>query len=144
LYRRALVDRDYRRTEREVAEALAKAEEAREALQRLAMDLSGFNLAAYQQLQGTYSMSDLRQWVARMVPRLGGAFLPEGDTWKIETPHCLLNAPRVQPSYRQVTFDRKLAMRRRDAIPQGARSIRPRRSSGIILIPGVVGSISQL
>jgi hypothetical protein len=46
---------------------------------------------------------------------LGGAILPDGEFFRIETPRALQRYPNVAASYRDCTFDRKLAMRRRKA-----------------------------
>ncbi|MGQ9572245.1 MAG: DEAD/DEAH box helicase [Dehalococcoidia bacterium] len=113
LYKRALVDRDYRRTETEIAEAIERARRASEALRNLVQDLETFNLDNYRALQGHFSMDDLRLYVEKAILRLGGAFLPDGELYRIETPQTLLRFPHVAPRYQQVTFDRNVAMRRR-------------------------------
>jgi superfamily II DNA or RNA helicase len=114
LYRRALVDRDYHRTEREIAEALEKARKASEALRALAQDLDTFNLETYRALRGQFTLDDLRLFTEKAITRLGGAILPEGEFFRIETPEALVQTyPRVSKRYIDVTFDRDLAMRRR-------------------------------
>ncbi|HLE63747.1 MAG TPA: SNF2-related protein, partial [Pyrinomonadaceae bacterium] len=115
LYRRALVDRDYLRTEREIAEAIEKARQASEALRVLAQDLDTFNLEHYRTLRGQFNLDDLRLFVEKTLLRLGGAVLPDGDTLRIDVPEMLQGYRNVSRSYRGVTFDRNLAMRRRNA-----------------------------
>lgn len=115
LYKKALVDRDYHRTERELAEALDRARQASEALRSLAQDLKGFDLATYTALKGRFNLLDLQDFCLSAIPRMGGAVLPEGEFHRIETPPALARLPHIERNYRNVTFDRKLAMRRRHA-----------------------------
>ena len=115
LYRKALVDRDYRRTEREITEALEKARSASEALRTLTQDLNAFNLEHYRTLRGDFTLDDLRVFVEKAIIRLGGAILPDDDFYRIETPEVLWANGNLARTYRDVTFDRALAMRRRKA-----------------------------
>ncbi len=115
LYRKALVDRDYQRTEREIGEAVETARQASEALRTLTQDLDTFNLEHYRQLQGELTLKDLRVFVEQGILRLGGAVLPEEDMFRIEVPEALWTCPRVARTYEHATFDRALAMRRRRA-----------------------------
>jgi hypothetical protein len=115
LYRKALVDRDYRRTEREIAAAIEKARQSSEALRNLAQELETFNLEHYRRLESRFTLDDLRVFVEKAVIRLGGAILPDGETWRIETPPPLRTYPRVLARYESVTFDRAVAMRKRNA-----------------------------
>jgi superfamily II DNA or RNA helicase len=115
LYKRALVDRDYRRTEREIEEAIETARQASEALRALSQDLDTFNLEHYRALRGEFTLADLRLFVEKAIPRLGGGVLPDGDFLRIVTPELLLNCPNVAAEYRDCTFDRQIAMRRRKA-----------------------------
>lgn len=115
LYKLALVDPDYQRTEREIAEAIEKARLASQALRELVQDLDTFNLEHYRALQGHFKMDDLRIFLEKAIIRLGGAFLPDGDFCRIETPQPLLRFPRVAPRYQVATFSRDAAMRRRGA-----------------------------
>jgi superfamily II DNA or RNA helicase len=114
LYKKALVDRDYRRTEREMAEAIEHARRASEALRALTQDLDAFNLDHYRTIRGHFTLKDLRVFVERAILRLGGAFIPNGDLVAIETPESLLSYPGVVPRYREATFERDVAMRRRN------------------------------
>jgi len=115
LYKKALVDRDYRRTEREITDAIERARRASEALRSLAQNLEGFNLAQYTALRGQFTLNDLRDFCLVAIPRLDGAILPDGEFYRIETPARLQGYPKLERSYRAVTFDRKLAMRRKHA-----------------------------
>ncbi len=113
LYKKALIDRDYKRTEKELSEALEKARQASEALRSLAQGLEAFNLQHYRDLQGKFSMEDLQKFVEAGILALDGAFLPEGEGFRIETPKVLRDFPGVLSKYPSTTFDRNLAMRRR-------------------------------
>lgn len=115
LYKKALVDRDYNRTEREIEEAIEKARQASEALRALTQDLNAFNLDNYRALRGHFRLDDLRPLLEKAIPRLGGAILPDGEFLRIETPEDLKGVRNVAASYRDCTFDRKLSMRRRKA-----------------------------
>lgn len=115
LYKKALVDRDYHRTEREIEAAIEKARQASEALRALTQDLNAFNLESYRALRGHFTLDDLRLFVEKAIPRLGGAILPDAEFLRIETPEVLRHYVNVSASYRDCTFDRKLAMRRRKA-----------------------------
>jgi superfamily II DNA or RNA helicase len=113
LYRRALVDRDYRRTEREITVAVENARQASEALRSLSQNLDTFNLEHYRTLRGHFTLDDLRVFAEKAIIHLGGAILPDGETFRIETPDVLLSYPNVSRRYSEVTFDRNLAMRKR-------------------------------
>ena len=113
LYKKAVVDRDYRRTEREMREAIERARKASEALRGLTQDLDTFNLEHYRTLRGHFTLEDLRRFVERGILRLGGAFIPNGQIVHIETPEALLAYQGAWRTYRDVTFDRAFAMRRR-------------------------------
>ncbi len=115
LYRKALVDRDYKRTEREIADAIERARRASEALRSLAQDLKAFNLEHYQAIRGHFTLADLRIFGEKAILRLGGVFMPQGEIIHIETPPVLLGYPNVAPVYDDATFDRDVAMRRRKA-----------------------------
>jgi superfamily II DNA or RNA helicase len=114
LYKKALVDRDYKRTEREMVEAIGRARKASEALRALAQDLASFNLDHYRTIRGHFTLAHLRLFVERAILRLGGAFIPKDEIIQIETPEVLLPYPGVARSYRDLTFNRDLAMRRRN------------------------------
>lgn len=115
LYKLALVDRDYKRTECEISEAIEKARKASEALRSLAQDLKAFNLDEYRTLRGHFMLDDLRLFAERAILKLGGSFVPDGPMVHIETPAALLSFPGVARFYRDATFDRSIAMRRRKA-----------------------------
>lgn len=115
LYKKALVDKDYRRTEREITEAVERARQASEALRNLTQGLDAFNLEDYRQLQGHYTLADLKAVFTAGILRLGGAVLPDGELFRVEVPECLRNMSNVLARYENVTFDRALAMRTRKA-----------------------------
>jgi len=115
LYKKALIDKDYERTEREIVEAIEKARQASEALRHLAQDLESFNFGRYRNMKGPFTLDDLRLLVERGVLRLGGAFIPQGDVFYIESPEVLHRYPNISPRYENVVFDRKVAMRKRKA-----------------------------
>ena len=58
-------------------------------------------------------MDDLKAFVQLGILTLGGTFLPEGETFRIETPRMLMEYPGVLARYQSATFNRELAMRRR-------------------------------
>lgn len=113
LYKEALVNSDYNRTEREIYEALRQADEASDALRMLTQDLSTFNLASYVELRGKYTLDDLHLFCERAIIRLGGSFIPSGDVVGIVTPQVLLNYPNVSARYENMTFTRKTATRKK-------------------------------
>jgi superfamily II DNA/RNA helicase len=113
LYKKALVDKDYQRTEREIVEAIEKARQASEALRQLTQELDTFNLQRYKNLKGPFTLDDLKIFIEKSILRLGGVFIPQGEAAYIETPKVLQRYPSVSPFYENVTFDRKLALRRR-------------------------------
>lgn len=114
LFKKALVDRDYKRTEREMIEAIERARKASEALRTLTQDLETFNLDHYRTIRGHFSLDHLRLFVEAAILRLGGAFIPSAEVVHIETPDVLLSYPGVVRTYRDATFHRDLAMRRRN------------------------------
>jgi len=113
LYMKALVDRDFQRTEREIEEALTKAQEACEAVNALTQDLSAFNLQDYLRIEGRVTLQDLRVWSELAILKLGGAILPNGEEYRVEVPPALLPLRGVAARYEALTFDRKVAMRRK-------------------------------
>ena len=115
LFRRALVDRDYRHTEAEIARMLAEANRAREALGALAQDLTGFNLESYRRIEGRHTLAELGRWVRSAVLRLGGAAVPDGEFWTFHTPDPLQQRFHLAPRYERICFDRALAMRTRSS-----------------------------
>lgn len=144
LYKRALVDRDYRRTEKELAVMVNEANRAREALGALSQDLTSFNLENYRKIEGRHTLDELGQWVRAAVLRLGGAAIPEGEFWTFHTPEALQRRYHLAPRYEKVCFDRVLSLRSRgselggighplvDALLKEARE------------PGFTGEVSRL
>jgi len=114
LYKRALMDRDYKRTASEIAEAMEKARQASEALRALTQDLETFNLDHYRQLQGQFSLEDLKLFFEKAIVRLGGTFIPAGqEIFRVDTPFALREFAKVAAKYEAVTFNRDVAVRRR-------------------------------
>ncbi|MDY0168861.1 MAG: SNF2-related protein [Thermoguttaceae bacterium] len=115
LYRKALVDRDYRRTADELAQMVQMAATAGQALQSLAQDLTEFNLEHYRQLQGELTLADLKAFLEAAILRLGGSFIPDGDFYRIQTPEALLQHRNVAARYDTACFRRDIAMRSKSA-----------------------------
>ena len=113
LYKAALIDKDYQRTEIELQKMIEEAVRAREALTSLTQDLSGFNLENYKALEGRYSLEELGSWVQDAVLRFGGGAIPEGDLWTFITPEALKHKYHLAPRYEKVCFDRGMALRTR-------------------------------
>jgi ERCC4-related helicase len=114
LYKKALVDRDYKRTEAEIRLAIERARQASEALRSLTQDLETFDLEHYRKLRGQFTLDDLKLFVQKAVIRLGGTFIPVGnETYRIDTPQALREFPSAAAKYEAITFDRDVAMRRR-------------------------------
>jgi superfamily II DNA or RNA helicase len=115
LFKRALMDRDYQRTETEIARMMAEANRAREALRVLSQDLTGFNLEAYRQIEGHHTLAELGAWMRSMVLHFGGATIPDGAFWTIHVPEALQRKHHLAPRYERICFDRDLALRARDS-----------------------------
>jgi SNF2 family DNA or RNA helicase len=115
LYKKAILDRDYRRTADELAAMIQTAAKASEALQTLSQDLTAFNLEHYRQLQGELTLDDVRQFVEKAILQFGGTFVPDGDFYRIETPAALRGHPNVATRYDTACFRREIAMRRKNA-----------------------------
>lgn len=115
LYKQALVDKDYRRTEAELARMLADANRAREALAVLSQDFSSFNLENYRRIEGRHTLLELGAWVRAMVLHMGGAAVPDGSFWALHVPEALQRQYHLAPRYERVCFDRDLALRARDS-----------------------------
>ena len=113
LYRNALVDRDYNRTQKEIQVALEKAKEASEAIRQFSQELSSFNMEKYAAIRGKYDLSDIGVFVQKAINRLGGTYIPSDETAEITTPPCLLNYQHVSGHYSRVTANRKFATRKK-------------------------------
>ncbi len=113
LYKRAILDRDYRRTEHEIEEAIRKAREASEALSSFTQDLDSFDLRDYLAMEGSFTLDHLMEFIFQAVLRLEGAVLPRDEFHSIQTPPSLLRYPSVSAKYDTVTFDRDAAMRKK-------------------------------
>jgi len=113
LFKQALVEKDYKRTAKQLEEMMVQAQEARMKLMKLSQDLTYFNLEHYRRISGQFHLRQLGVWCREAVIRLGGMVLPVGEMWQILTPDCLKSFPQVAPKYDHVTFDRELAMRKK-------------------------------
>ncbi len=113
LFKQALVEKDYKRTAKQLEEMMVQAQQARNALLELSQDLTYFNLEHYRRISGQFHLRQLGVWCREAVIRLGGTVLPVGEMWQILTPDCLKSFPQVAPKYDNVTFDRDLAMRKK-------------------------------
>ena len=113
LFKRALVDRDYGRTEQDLAKMIDEANRAREALSALSQDMSSFNLENYRRIEGRHTLEELGQWVRTSVLRLGGSAIPEGEFWTFHVPEALQRRYHVAPRYEKMCFDRALSLRSR-------------------------------
>lgn len=113
LYKEALINRNYDRTEKEILEAIQQAEEASNALRQLTQDLTTFNLENYIELKGRYTLDDLRTFCEKAIINLGGSFIPSGDIISIVVPPVLKKYPNVSARYENVTFSRKIATRKK-------------------------------
>ena len=114
LYREALLNRNYERTEQEISEAIQVAKDASEALRQLTLDLSTFNLEYYRELEGKFTLEDLKRFTEKAILRLGGSFIPSGDLVQITVPPALKKLPDVASRYENVTFSRKTATRKKN------------------------------
>jgi SNF2 family DNA or RNA helicase len=115
IYRKALIDRDYVRTENEIVEALKKAKDASQALSELSQDLSGFNIQDFLAIEGRFSLDDLRVFATKAILRSGGAVLSRDELVSVETPEMLIQKYTLQARYQSATFDRDIAMRKKSA-----------------------------
>ena len=102
LYKQALIDRDYQRTEKEMQRMIEEAVRAHSALNSLTQDLSGFNLEYYKKLEGRYSLEELGEWVRDTILKLGGAAIPAGEFWTLITPEPLKQACHLAPRYERI------------------------------------------
>jgi len=113
LYKEALLNRDYDRTEQEIIEAIRQAKEASTALRQLTQELTAFNLDNYIKLKGKYSLDDLRVFCEKAIISLGGSFIPSGEIISIVVPPVLKKYPGVSSRYENATFSRKTATRKK-------------------------------
>lgn len=113
LYKRALLDRDYHRTEKELAQMVNDANRAREALSALSQDLRGFDLDNYRRIEARHTLDELGRWICTALLRLGGGAIPEGEFWTFHTPDTLQRRYHLAPRYEKVCFDRALSLRSR-------------------------------
>jgi SNF2 family DNA or RNA helicase len=114
LYREALLNRNYERTKQEIAEAIQIAKDSSEALRQLTLDLSTFNLEYYRELEGKFTLENLKRFTEKAILRLGGSFIPSGDIIQITVPPALKKYPDVASCYENVSFSRKTATRKKN------------------------------
>ncbi|MBW2664589.1 MAG: hypothetical protein JRD93_22105, partial [Deltaproteobacteria bacterium] len=114
LYKEALLNRNYERTEQEIAEAIQIAKDSSEALRQLTLDLSTFNLEYYRELEGKFTLENLKRFTEKAILRLGGSFIPSGDIIQITVPPALKKYPDVASRYENVSFSRKTATRKKN------------------------------
>ncbi|MDP3829704.1 MAG: helicase-related protein, partial [Ignavibacteriaceae bacterium] len=114
-YKNALMDKDYKRTEKEIEEAMFNAMQSIDALKNLTMDMSSFNLQDYLNIEGKFSLEHMRTFCELAIIKLGGSILPRGEFYSIITPKILLTYLNVLPKYDLVAFNREAAMRKRQA-----------------------------
>lgn len=114
-YKNAVIFKDYNRTAKEIEESLQKAIESIEALKNLTMDLGSFNLQDYLDIEGKFSLENLKAFVETAILRLGGSMLPKGEFYSIITPKQLLSFQNVSQKYELVSFDREAALRKKQA-----------------------------
>lgn len=115
LYKKALLDKDYRRTEAELARMVIEANRAREALAVLSQDLSSFNLETYRKIEGRHTLTELGAWTRAMILHLGGGAVPDGQFWTLHVPEALQRKHHLSPRYERICFDRDLALRARNS-----------------------------
>jgi ERCC4-related helicase len=113
LFKHALIDRDYGRTEQDIAKMIREANRSHEALSALSQDLSGFNLENYRHLEGRHTLVELGQWVRAIILRVGGTAMPNGEFWTFHVPEMLQRHYHLAPRYEKVCFDRSLSLRSR-------------------------------
>jgi hypothetical protein len=114
LYREALLNRNYERTEQEISEAIQVAKDASEALRQLTQDISTFNLEYYRELEGRFALEDLKRFTEKAILGLGGSFIPSGDLIQMTVPPVLKKYPHVASRYENVSFSRKTATRKKN------------------------------
>ena len=114
-YKNALMDKDYKRTAKEIEEAMYNAMQSIDALKNLTMDMSSFNLQDYLNIEGKFSLEHMKTFCELAIIKLGGSILPKGEFYSIVTPKTLLTYPNVLPKYDLVAFNREAAMRKRQA-----------------------------
>lgn len=113
MYKQALIEKDYKRTEREIEESLKKAKLASDALRQLSQDLSTFNLENYKKLEGRYQLKDLKIFAEKAILKLGGSFIPSGELIDITTPPIIMSYSGVSAKYKNSSFNRKIATRKK-------------------------------
>ena len=83
-------------------------------MRQLTLDLSTFNLEYYRELEGKFTLEDLKRFTEKAILRLGGAFIPSGNIIQITVPPALKKYPDVASRYENVSFSRKTATRKKN------------------------------
>ena len=83
-------------------------------MRQLTLDLSTFNLEYYRELEGKFTLEDLKRFTEKATLRLGGSFIPSGDLIQINVPPALKKYPDVASCYENVSFSRKTATRKKN------------------------------
>ncbi len=94
---------------------MQKAFQASEALKSLTQDMKTFNLQDYLNIEGRFSLADLKEFAVAALIRLGGSVLPQGVYMSIVSPKSLQKFPNVLSKYELATFDREAAMHKKSA-----------------------------
>lgn len=144
LFKRALVDRDYKQTEQDMVEMLQEANRAREALSALSQDLTQFNLENYRRIEGRHTLEELGQWVRSSILRLGGTAMPVGELWTFHVPEVLQRRYHLAPRYENVCFDRALSLRSRGSELGGIGHPLVDALLKEVIEPGFNGEVSQV
>lgn len=76
--------------------------------------MGAFNLQDYLRIEGRVGLGDLCKLAEKAVLRLGGSVLPSGEVMRIQVPEELQSMRGVSPYYESATFDRQIAMRKRN------------------------------
>ncbi len=143
LFKRALVDRDYKQTAQDMVEMLQEANRAREALSALSQDLTQFNLENYRRIEGRHTLDELGQWVRSSILRLGGTAMPVGELWTFHVPEVLQRRYHLAPRYEDVCFDRALSLRSRGSELGGIGHPLVDALLKEVIEPGFSGEVSQ-
>jgi hypothetical protein len=144
LFKRALVDRDYKQTAQDMVEMLQEANRAREALSALSQDLTQFNLENYRRIEGRHTLDELGQWVRSSILRLGGTAMPIGELWTFHVPEVLQRRYHLAPRYENVCFDRALSLRSRGSELGGIGHPLVDALLKEVIEPGFSGEVSQV
>ena len=68
----------------------------------------------YRELEGKFTLENLKRFTEKAILRLGGAFIPSGNIIQITVPPVLKKYPDVASFYENVSFSRKTATRKKN------------------------------